>query len=472
MLFSQTYDYKTDSLAVRAILDSNGLDTVPVESITECYGNRITNLFLQNRNLTIIPKDIISLTSLYGLDLSENPITNFPAEICSLGLYKLLFLNFSFALLESLPKEIGLLKNLREFFLTYNNITELPTEFCLLGDTTMYLSLAYNKLKTLPREIGNMNRSYCFNLTLDLSHNLIDSMPIEIVKLIDCNLSVNGNKLCKDIPDTVAQWLDTWAEHDWKTLQHCPFLPVVDTPFYFPESTLIRDDRLEGTWREYIECCYYAYSRLTYTFHADSFFVFIDSWTDCQNTCIGCPEDTCFYNPSELYWKQYAAGTYQLTNDSITCNGRYTDANYHEKLSGCSSGSKIWGDYVRLYDYKFSSDTLFLGNKARDYWRIFFKETGSMANNIMITNLNNSITIINNPSVNATSFIVNANSDYVLSIVDLRGNIVKSYLKSKNKKVYTWDHNDNNNTKVSSGVYLLKLNKKGNVILKPFIICR
>ena len=71
-LYSQSdtiYNYKTDSLAVRAILDSNGLDSIAVDSVTNVYDNRIVGLYLNNRGLIVIPNDIKKLNMLYSLSM-------------------------------------------------------------------------------------------------------------------------------------------------------------------------------------------------------------------------------------------------------------------------------------------------------------------------------------------------------------------------------------------------------------------
>ena len=55
----QCKTYKCDSLAVRAILDSNGLFDIPVDSVSNKNSNgRIDKLEMRNIGLTNIPKEI------------------------------------------------------------------------------------------------------------------------------------------------------------------------------------------------------------------------------------------------------------------------------------------------------------------------------------------------------------------------------------------------------------------------------
>ena len=64
---SQTYS--DDSLAVRAILDSNGLDSIAVESVTDSSNGRITYFTTFNIVIFILPKEIGNLSKLEMLFL-------------------------------------------------------------------------------------------------------------------------------------------------------------------------------------------------------------------------------------------------------------------------------------------------------------------------------------------------------------------------------------------------------------------
>jgi len=59
-------DYACDSLAVRAILDSNGMSNLSVQLVdkSELYESRIVNLFISELALTSLPSEIGNLTAL------------------------------------------------------------------------------------------------------------------------------------------------------------------------------------------------------------------------------------------------------------------------------------------------------------------------------------------------------------------------------------------------------------------------
>ncbi len=197
--FSQ--DYVQDTLAVRAILDSNGLYTIPVDSVGDTSGGRIVNLSFIDMGLTKLPPEIGKLSSLTMLYFRENAITALPAEIGNLkslktlgiwlnhdcpvtlppefwGLTNLTDLRLSNVSLKILPPEIGNLTQLSSLWLTDNGLTGLPAE---IGNLTLldYLFVFGNNLTCIPPEIGNI-----INLeTLEISHNNLINIPPEIGNL-------------------------------------------------------------------------------------------------------------------------------------------------------------------------------------------------------------------------------------------------------------------------------------------------
>ena len=61
-------DYVQDTLAVRAILDANGLDTLPVKSVSDSSGGRIVKLNFFKKKITTLPLDIGNVL-LYKISL-------------------------------------------------------------------------------------------------------------------------------------------------------------------------------------------------------------------------------------------------------------------------------------------------------------------------------------------------------------------------------------------------------------------
>lgn len=103
-IYSQ--DYTQDSLAVRAILDSNSLQNVSVESVSDSNGGRIVELNLERYSLTSLPPEIGNLSSLERILCSFNKLKTLPAEIANIGEPPLYRADFSCNELDSLPSEI------------------------------------------------------------------------------------------------------------------------------------------------------------------------------------------------------------------------------------------------------------------------------------------------------------------------------------------------------------------------------
>lgn len=77
-------DYTRDSLAIRAILDSNGFYSISVDSVADSSEGRIWRLKLNAHNLTGIPPEIEILTHLKYLELRSNDLTSIPDSIVNL----------------------------------------------------------------------------------------------------------------------------------------------------------------------------------------------------------------------------------------------------------------------------------------------------------------------------------------------------------------------------------------------------
>jgi Leucine-rich repeat (LRR) protein len=244
---SQT-PYSLDSLAVRAILDSNGLYSKRVDSLTIKEGGRITEfritympefkkltadigklsklrkLWLGSTSLTSIPKEIGSLTELEELNIQFANIKAIPPEISHCAMLRTL--QFSSCHVETIPDEIGSLVWLDYLDLNYNALTTIPDAITnLTGLSTLNLrcnsiskipdkigklslltalDLSYNKLSTVPKSIGNLNRLPY----LILDHNAITEIPQSLYSLGNIHgISLSYNRL-KEIPAGIGR-LDT-----------------------------------------------------------------------------------------------------------------------------------------------------------------------------------------------------------------------------------------------------------------------
>ncbi len=217
-IFSQ--NYKEDSLAVRAILDSNGLSTVTVEEVSKVGNNRIDTLLLQERALSTLPSEIGNITKLTHLDLHDNSLESIPSEIGNLK--DLAFLDLRYNELTDIPTTIGSLTALGRLYLSNNNISSIPSEIGNLVNLRG-LYLENNDITAIPSTIGNMagldilwiHRNKITGIpkeigqaaglqNLIISNNNLSSVPSEIGKLSVLNtLKIDNNKLTT-LPDSVT----------------------------------------------------------------------------------------------------------------------------------------------------------------------------------------------------------------------------------------------------------------------------
>ncbi len=265
--------YQNDTLAVRAILDSNNI-LLPVSDFTWIERNRIV-YFQYSGNFSVVPDPISRLTALkyFGvqginsfvqlplrvsdqinkldslqiIELTRVNLINIPIAIY--GIKSLEMINLSGNKIDSLPKAIFTLTNLKTLRLAQNQIRVLPSDVRALKSLRI-LDLSSNRLTFVSPELGQMD-----NLTdLMLNQNLIDSLPEEIGNLsnlerlslsnnklqmlpygiihLNCVVDIAYNQLC-NVQPVVINWLDihfcrylncgdNYEGVDWKKNQTCP----------------------------------------------------------------------------------------------------------------------------------------------------------------------------------------------------------------------------------------------------------
>ncbi len=215
--FPQNYKilgtYQSDSLSVRAILDSNGRDET-VEEVTKTGANgRIDTLGLGTLALNKLVPEIGNLDKLQYLDLWDNSLTSLLPEIGNLG--NLQLLNLQGNKLTSLPPEIGNLGNLQVLSLVVNPLTTLPPEIGNLVNLQK-LELEDNSLTSLPAEIGNL-----VNLTeFELNGNSLTTLPNSVTNIVNspyCPLY--QNKLDTTGSEPWQVWADS-VDPDWRITQN------------------------------------------------------------------------------------------------------------------------------------------------------------------------------------------------------------------------------------------------------------
>ena len=113
----------------------------------------LTTINRSGQNLTEMPKDILSMTQVQELNLSNNRLTG------------------------ALPAEIRHLQNLVILNISDNNMTGLPAEIGQLSKLQI-LNASNNQLTGIPHELGNLQ-----NLELlDLSGNDISEYDLDSIR--------------------------------------------------------------------------------------------------------------------------------------------------------------------------------------------------------------------------------------------------------------------------------------------------
>jgi internalin A len=196
-------------------LSQNNLSQLPPEI---CQLTQLIRLVLNQNNLTLLPPEIGHLTQLQELYLRQNSLSQLPPEIGRLTQLRGLYLIDNN--LNQLPPEISCLTQLALLDLTHNNLSQLPPEIgCLTRLERLYLK--QNNLTQLPPEIGNLTQLGDLDLIdnilsqlppdigrltqltrLDLGQNNLSQLPWQVGQLIHLvELNLNGNNLSQLPPD-------------------------------------------------------------------------------------------------------------------------------------------------------------------------------------------------------------------------------------------------------------------------------
>ncbi len=191
-------NFRTDSLAVRAILDANGYDTMPVRKVACVSSGRIVEINMSNFGLTTMPGDIGKLTAIKSLCLGYNKLTSLPPEIgkCSSLVYLSLYHNP----LTAFPKEIGQLGQLQTLYAYCCDLTDLPEEMSRLKNLTK-LVIFDNAIRHLPSNIGD-----CSNLNyFAADYNQITEIPASIGRLTKLSLLMIYSNQLSGLPEEICQ---------------------------------------------------------------------------------------------------------------------------------------------------------------------------------------------------------------------------------------------------------------------------
>ncbi len=253
--------YQRDTLAIRAILDSNGIDTT-INAFTFVRDGRIISFVSQIIPIHFIPDAIGDLTCLEYLFITGRGLAGGIADpiplvvsnrLAELNSLKHLVLNnyngipldgsldstvFAPGKLKSLevlqlrndwlvsfPPWIFNLVTLNSLDLSHNVIGQIPGKISELNNLVS-LNMSYNAIDKLPPEIKQLQRLNTFNLE---RCNLI-TLPMEIVTL-NCRIEISNNCLCSPLASEISEWVDTHfclylncdnlPFIDWRQLQNC-----------------------------------------------------------------------------------------------------------------------------------------------------------------------------------------------------------------------------------------------------------
>jgi Leucine-rich repeat (LRR) protein len=186
-----------DSLIVRAILDSNHLEGIQVDSVITWNDEVFKSLSFQSLNMSTLPAGIGRISELKVLRLENNKLKHLPDDIGEL--HELIFLRLDNNRLKTIPSSFGLLKRLTWLLLHNNQINSLPPEIKGLKKLE-FLSLEHNRLDSLPPELGRLARL----VRLNLDHNLISVLPPEIGRLHSLTaLRLQHNRL-QELPGEIG----------------------------------------------------------------------------------------------------------------------------------------------------------------------------------------------------------------------------------------------------------------------------
>ncbi|MBE8997261.1 leucine-rich repeat domain-containing protein [Nostoc sp. LEGE 12447] len=192
-----------------------------LQIIEQAVRDKVTELDLSNKGLTILPREIVQLTKLRSLDLYNNQLSSLPPEIGQLTNLRSLYLRSNqlsslppeiFQLtnmqtlhlrsnqLSSLPPEIVQLTNLRSLYLRSNQLSSLPPEIVQLTNLQS-LHLIDNQLSSLPPEIDQLTNLQ----SLDLGSNQLSSLPPEIVQLTNLQFLYLSDNQLSSLPLEIRQ---------------------------------------------------------------------------------------------------------------------------------------------------------------------------------------------------------------------------------------------------------------------------
>ena len=234
---ARAQDLVQDTLAVRILLDQNGLTATPVAQVAQIDPSvsRITALRVSGLKLTGLPPQISSLTALKYLVASDNLLDSLPAAVWLLAnlveldlggnriqaldprvsqLQALLLLGLRGNGLLAVPASLFTLPHLETLLLAANSLDTLPEAVADLA-FLKYLDVSQNVLRTVPFTVAAMDGLD----TLDISSNVMETLPDLSGLKPAAKVRIASNRLC-NLGAQQQAWADG-KEPGWKATQVC-----------------------------------------------------------------------------------------------------------------------------------------------------------------------------------------------------------------------------------------------------------
>jgi hypothetical protein len=211
--FKGCASYECDSMAIRSILDANGLNGISVHSVVtvDTVSGRVVGLNLSSSSIVTVPKDIGSLSRLNTLDLRGNKIVSLPEQSGYLKAMKNCYLDSNE--LYALPLEFAYLCSLSVLTVSHNHLYCIDNRLMSLPVTK--LDLRFNQLEAFAEE----SRFFPEVRFLYLDNNKFNSLPRVLMQLKLQEFSISNNRLCS-MTSSFSKWLSTF-DQAWDASQNC-----------------------------------------------------------------------------------------------------------------------------------------------------------------------------------------------------------------------------------------------------------
>jgi Leucine-rich repeat (LRR) protein len=188
-------DYRSDSLAVRAYLDRQGITAFDWPARVGVFTNRIRILRLNGLGISRLDPSVTRLAFVNSLYLGNNPLAGLPDD---LGRLTLFVLSLDSVPLAAFPPQVFEMSRLRQLSLAHTGLRGLPDSLRRLSGLTS-LNLEGNGLDSVPSVVPGLAGL----TTLRIGHNPLDSLPAGLSALTRLEqLYVGGAGL-----DSLPAWI-------------------------------------------------------------------------------------------------------------------------------------------------------------------------------------------------------------------------------------------------------------------------